>query len=103
LLGIFLISLIVAQPAIAKKHEIAKEDVRGIVVTSVDVANSKIVLTIEHNKQEITYAVPLGTAITINGEPASLDKIRAGMYVVSYTDADAGTLSQLDVTTNPDK
>jgi len=96
------LSLIVLPPAVAK-HKTTKEDVRGIVVTSVDVANSKIVLTIEHNKQAITYQVPLGTELTIDGEPVTLDKIQAGMYVVSYTDADSGTLSQLDVTSHPDK
>ncbi len=71
-----------------------------MVVTSVDNANNKIVLTIEHNQQSVTYLVPLGTMLTLDGEPAHLSQIDKGMHVVSYTEADAATLSQLDVTNN---
>ena len=95
LLAIFLIGSIALQPALAKKHH---KEVRGVQVASVDVANSKITLTIDHNHQVTTYLVPIGTALTIDGAPTKLGDIEKKMYVISYTEGDAGTLSQLDVT-----
>ena len=97
LLTIFLIGSIALQPALAKKHH-KKQEVRGVVVSSVDAANNKIALTVEHNMQVTDYLVPLGTAITIDGGAAKLSDVSKGMYVRSYTEGDAGDLSQLDVT-----
>jgi hypothetical protein len=100
LLAVLLFSSLLFLPAQAKKHH-KKEDARGTVVTSVDTAKSMIVLTTSHNQQATTYNVALGTTLTLDGAPITLDRIRKGMHVVSYTSADAGTLSQLDVSKNP--
>jgi hypothetical protein len=96
LLALFIVGFIGVQPAEAKRHH-SKSDVRGVQVASVDVANSKITLTIDHNQQTNIYLIPMGTALTIDGVPAKLSSVESGMYVVSYTEGDAGTLSQLDV------
>ena len=95
LLILLFLGSIVLQPAFAKKHH---GEVRGVQVASVDAANNKITLTIDHNHQVTTYVVPIGTALTVDGAPTKLGNIEEGMYVISYTEADAATLSQLDVT-----
>ena len=100
LLAILTLSLLILLPAEAGKRKTKGDgstDLALTTVTSVDLAHSRITLTIIDNKQAIIYQIPLGTALTINGEPAQLSQIKSGMYVVSYTEADAGTLSQLDV------
>jgi hypothetical protein len=101
LLFLLMLGLLVVQPAEAGKNKGKNgngNDQAVTTVTSVDVANSRITLTIADNKQAIIYQIPLGTALTIDGSTANLSQIKSGMHVVSYTEADSGTLSQLDVT-----
>ncbi len=93
LLSIVLIALALTQPANAKSHK----HVQGIVVTLVNAAENKIVLTIKKDKQSLSYSLPQGTTITINEMPATLDQIHAGMQVISYTETDEHVLSQIDV------
>ena len=88
-----MLSLVVVQPAFAKKHR----NVQGLVITSVDAIEKKIVMTIKSSGQSLAYQLPLGTTITIDEEPASIGQIHAGMKVISYTEADEHVLSQLDV------
>jgi hypothetical protein len=95
LLAVLVISLLVVQPAFAKKHKHAH--VQGVVVTSVDAIEKKIVLTIKSSGQSLSYQCPLGSTITINEETASLAQIHAGMQVISYTEGDEHLLTQLDV------
>jgi len=95
LLAVLVLSFMVVQPAFAKKHKHA--NVQGVVVTSVDAIEKKIVITIKSSGQSLSYQLPLGTTITINEEPASLGQIHAGMKVISYTEGDEHLLTQLDV------
>jgi hypothetical protein len=99
LLILFSIGTIALQPALAKKHR-NQNKVRGVQITEVNAADSKITITIAHNNQVITYMVPLGTELTIDGAAAKLTDLKPGMYVASYTEGDAGTLSQLDASNN---
>src|SRR5271170_7805498 len=106
LLVILLISALALQPAEAGKKKgkgDGSQDQAVTTVTAVDTANSKITLTIADNKQAIVYNVPLGTSITIDGGPADLSQIHAGMFVASYTESDAGSLSQIDCSASAPK
>lgn len=91
----FLFLLVLAQPVLAKGHK--HQHLKGIVITSVDAIERKVVLTIEHNHQSLSYSAPLGTTITINEQPAELGQIKPGMHVTGYTESDEHVLSQLDV------
>jgi hypothetical protein len=93
--ALLFIGLAVVTPAFAKKH--AFPNGQGLTVTSVDTVNSKISFKLQDNKQTLTYNLPLGTVITINREPATLNQIKPGMSVLSYTEGDGQDLSQIDV------
>lgn len=94
---ILLISLAILIPAQAKPKKDKKPAAQGTVITSVSASDQSIVLTVEGNKETLTYQAPLGTTITINGEPATLEKLHAGMKVITYTEADEHVLAQIDV------
>jgi hypothetical protein len=100
-LVILLIGSLVLQPAFAGKKKGKNgdggDDQAVTKVTAVDTTNSKITLTIVDNKQDLVYNVPLGTAVTIDGAPSDLSQVKPGMFVVSYTESDSGSLSQIDV------
>lgn len=96
--------VMLAQPAMAGKvrktgggGDDKSPDAAVTTVGSVDPANNKITLVVKDNNQSVTYLVTMGTTITIEGEPSELSQIHTGMFVVSFTEADSGTLSQLDV------
>lgn len=101
LLSFLILSLTAFQPAMARKHPFPNG--QGVTVTSVDATNNKVVLTLEDNKQTLTYNLPLGSVITLDGSPASLAQIRPGMKVVNYTEGDEQDLSELDVTSKGGK
>ena len=71
--------------------------VHDVYIARIDYPGQRVVLIVKNNHQELTYHLPLGVVITINGEPSRLGKLRKGMRVISYTEADAKDLSQLDV------
>ena len=101
LLVILLMSSLILQPAEAGKNKGKNgpdNDQALTTITSVDVANNRVTLTIADNKQSIKYLIPLGTTVTIDGKTADLSEIKAGMRVLSYTEADSTSLTQLDVT-----
>lgn len=92
-LGIVLLALVSALPVLARGHK----HPQGTIVTSVDVAQKKIVITVEKSHQSQSYNIPAGATITVNESPASLGDVHKGMHVTSYTEADEHILSQLDV------
>ena len=79
--------------ALARSHK----HPHGLVVTSVDAADKKIVLMLEKDKQAMPYSISLGATLTIDQSPVALKQIHKGMHVISYTEADEHVLSQLDV------
>ncbi len=95
-LGVLIAGLLALSPAVAKKHHPQKHP-HGIFITSVDVVEKKLVMTIKSSGQALSYQTPLGMTITINEVPASLGQLHPGMLVVTYTEADEHVLSQLDV------
>jgi hypothetical protein len=99
----FLVGSLVLQPAIAATHKPTTTDPNAndnkviTTVSSVDAANNKVTLTVADNKQDSTYTMALGSTVTIEGSPATLNQLSAGMVVLSYTEADETSLQQIDV------
>ena len=95
-----MLGLILLQPAIAKPKTVVVGK-HGTYISSIDVATKTVVLTLREvkqgTKQALVYHVMDGTAITVDGVPASLANVRAGMHVTSYTEADEHLLSALNV------
>jgi Cu/Ag efflux protein CusF len=102
LLVVLLVGSLALQPALAGQKKAAPDDGSDAdkavtTVDAVDSANGKITLEVSDNKQELTYGMALGSTVTIDGTPADLSKIKPGMTVLSYTEADETSLQQIDV------
>ena len=82
--------------AAAPKKPVPPTDTR-ILVTAVDLKNQQITITYERNKTTKVYGIDGMTAVVVQGNPGTLDKIKVGQQVYSYTERDDKSLDSIEV------